>query len=71
MYKTLKKKGKLVGSNHNDASYKEALMKTYPEITNEEWDKYMAIVREVAFSNNDEAVENMEFCYDIYKKVRK
>ena len=71
MYKTLKKKGKLIGSNHNDASYKEALMKTYPEISNEEWDKYMNIVREVAFSNNDEAVENMEFCYDIYKRVRK
>ena len=71
MYKGLKKKGKLIGSNHTDASYKEILIKTYPQITKEEWDKYMIIVREVAFSNNEEAVENMEFCYEIYKRVRR
>ena len=71
LYASLKKKGKLIGSKHSDDEYKEALVKTYDQISREEWDKYMDIVREMAFSNNDGDEASMEYCYDIYKRVRK
>lgn len=70
LYVKLKKKGKLIGSKHTDEAYKEALIKAYPEVIREEWDRYMDIVKEMAFSNNDGNVEDMEFCYEIYKRVR-
>ena len=70
LYIKLKKKGKLIGSKHSDDAYKEALMKAYPEISEEEWNKYMDIVKEMAFSNNDGDEESMEYCYEIYKRVR-
>lgn len=70
IYIKLKKKGKLMGSKHTDEAYKEVLIKTFPEVSVEEWNRYMDIVKEIAFSNNDGNVEDMEFCYEIYKRVR-
>lgn len=70
IYIKLKKKGKLIGSKHTDEAYKEALIKAFPEVSKQEWDRYMDIVKEMAFSNNDGNVEDMEYCYEIYKRVR-
>ena len=71
IYVKLKKKGKLIGVKSSDMAYKEVLIKTYPFVSAEEWDKYMDIVREMAFSKNDGTKEDMEYCYEIYMRVKK
>ena len=71
IYVKLKKKGKLIGMKSSDMAYKEVLVKTYPLVSKEEWDKYMDIVREMAFSKNEGTVEDMEYCYEIYMRVKK
>lgn len=71
LYNGLKKKGKLIGSKHGDEAYKEALMKTYTQVSEEEWLRYMDIVKEIAFSKNTGNVEDMEYCCEIYKRVKK
>ena len=71
IYVKLKKKGKLIGVKSSDMAFKEVLIKVYPQVSKEEWDKYMDIVREMAFSKNDGTVENMEYCYEIYLRLKK
>lgn len=71
LYNGLKKKGKLIGSKSGDEAYKEALVKTYTQVTEEEWERYMDIVKEMAFSENTGNVEDMEYCCEIYKRVKK
>lgn len=71
IYVKLKKKGKLIGVKSSDMAYKEVLVNTYPQVSKEEWDKYMDIVREMAFSKNDGTIENMEYCYEIYQRLKK
>lgn len=71
IYVKLKKKGKLIGVKSSDMAYKEVLIKMYPQVTEEEWDKYMDIVREMAFSKNEGTVEDMEYCYEVYERVNK
>ena len=71
IYMKLKKKGKLIGVKSSDMAYEEVLIKAYPQVSKEEWDKYMDIVREMAFSKNDGTVENMEYCYEIYQRIKK
>lgn len=70
LYLRLKRKGRLIGSKHTDEAYKEALIKAYPMVSGEEWNRYMDIVKEMAFSQNDGKDEDMEYCYEIYKRVR-
>lgn len=62
IYKKLCLSGKTLKTSMNDAAYGEALKKTYPEISAEEWDKYMDIVKAAAFSRREFSVEEMEFC---------
>ena len=69
IYRKLCFSGKTLRTSLNDAAYGDALKKAYPEISAEEWDKYMDIVKAAAFSRRDFSVEEMEFCNVIYQKV--
>lgn len=69
IYRKLCFSGKTLRTSLNDAAYGDALKKAYPEVSAEEWDKYMDIVKAAAFSRRDFSVEEMEFCNVIYQKV--
>lgn len=66
----LRRRGKTVGRYPRDAEYGELLKKQFPDISREDWDRYMEIVKEAAFSRNELKREQAQFCREIYQKVR-
>ncbi len=66
----LRRRGKTVGRYPRDAEYGELLKKQFPDISREDWDRYMEIVKEAAFSRNELQREQAQFCREIYQKVR-
>ncbi len=71
IFRKLRLKGKILKSNPTDEDYETALKKTYAEISPEDWNRYMDIVKAVAFSKREFSVEEMNFCFDIYNNIRK
>ncbi|MBP3338189.1 MAG: transglutaminase domain-containing protein [Lachnospiraceae bacterium] len=71
IYKKLRFTGKVSKSLITDLEYEEILKENYIDISKEDWDKYMKIVKASAFSNNNFTEEEMNFCYEIYCKIIK
>lgn len=71
IYRKLRVTGKLLKNNPKDEQYEDTLKKVYPEISPDEWEKYMDIVKAAAFSKKDFSVEEMEFCYSVYNRIGK
>lgn len=69
IYKKLRFTGKIFNNHLRDEEYEIFLKKTFTKIPEEDWKRYMAIVKAAAFSNENLSVEEMEFCYKIYQKV--
>jgi hypothetical protein len=69
IYRKLRIQGKVFKSNLRDDEYVEILKKTYPDITEKDWGRYIVVVKAATFSNIDLAEKEMDFCYDIYRKV--
>ena len=69
IYRKLRLKGKVFKSSITDEAYEKLLKATYTDISHDEWEKYMEIVKAAEFSKNDFSVEEMEFCYYIYEKI--
>jgi hypothetical protein len=53
-----------------DAQYLQQLIKSYPAVSAEEWEHFLAIVQKVSFSNEEIPPEEVEFCYKIYRSYR-
>ena len=68
LYKKLCQNGKVERKNILDKEFEAILKKTYEDIPVGEWERYMEIAVAAAFSRRDITVEEMEFCYEIYKK---
>lgn len=66
----LRRRGKTVGRYPTDAEYGGLLKKQFPDISGDDWDRYMEIVKEAAFSRNELEQEQARFCREIYQKVR-
>ena len=58
------------GKNWTDVEYKKALIENFSQVNAMEWEKYMDIVKKNHYSNEDTSVEEMEYCYSCYKKVK-
>lgn len=71
IYRKLRVTGKLLKNNPRDEQYEDTLKKVYSEISPDEWEKYMDIVKAAAFSKKDFSVEEMEFCYSVYNRIGK
>ena len=54
----------------SDAEYETALIATYTQVSPDKWHRYMQIVRKTHYSMEDISVEEMEYCYGCYKKIR-
>ena len=70
IYRKLRMTGKIIRLNLRDDSYEEILKKNYTEIPTEEWDRYMELVKAASFSKREFSDEEVEFCYEIYRKVK-
>lgn len=68
LYKKLRTTGRLLKVNVGDDKYEEVLKKTYPEISESDWKRFMDIAKAAAFSCEIITEEEMDFCYEIYKK---
>lgn len=66
LYKRLKYSGKIKNSNLNDAEYEELLAATYTDISEEEWKRFMDIVKKATFSCEEILEEEMAFVRAIY-----
>jgi hypothetical protein len=51
-----------------DSEYLKALIEEYPDITGDNWEKYLGIVQKAAFSAEKIPQEEAEFCFKIYLK---
>lgn len=69
IYKKICFTGKIFSSHIRDQEYEAILKKNYPKVPEEDWSRYMKIVKAAAFSKEELSVEEMEFCYKIYQKV--
>ncbi|MBQ9768181.1 MAG: hypothetical protein IJW37_08780 [Lachnospiraceae bacterium] len=69
LYRKLRRRGRILKLYPNDAEYETILKKYRKDISEADWRRYMAIVKEAAFSYNDFPEEDVEFCYEIYQKV--
>lgn len=57
---------KLLKRHLTDREYLALLIKTYPDIPREKWEKYMDIVESAAFSNEEISKESADFVSEIY-----
>lgn len=69
IYRKVRIDAKIFKSNLTDEEYAEALKKTYTDITEKEWARFMVVVKAATFSDIELEEKEMDFCYDIYKKV--
>ena len=51
----------------SDILYEEALKKQYPQVSNEEWKRFMEIVKKNHYSDETVTVEEMHYCYTCYQ----
>jgi len=52
-----------------DIEYKSALVESFTLVSEEEWNQYMEIVKKTHYSFESISTEEMEYCYECYKKV--
>lgn len=53
----------------SDMEYRNVLVKSFSEVSEEEWDKYMEIVKKNHYSHETISVEEMQYVYECYKKT--
>ena len=70
IYRKLRMTGKIIRFNLRDDSYGEILKKNYTEISADEWERYMDLVKAASFSKREFSDEEVKFCYEIYRKVK-
>lgn len=51
----------------SDIVYEENLREQYPEVSAEDWKKYMDIVKKNHYSKEKATLEEMQYCYECYK----
>lgn len=66
----LRRTGRVGLGYPKDPKYAELLKKNFPKIEPADWDRYMEIVKEAAYSRNVMKAEDADFCYKIYEKVK-
>ena len=54
----------------NDTEYEKALIQYFADVKEEEWTKYMEIVKKNYYSKEKISTEEMRFCYECYRRVR-
>ncbi len=54
----------------NDQQYEEYLKEAYPQILHGDWEHYMEIAKKASFSKSRITEDEMNFCYNIYKKYK-
>lgn len=69
IYQKAKLTGKILKLSPRDDEFEQSLVKHYPQVSKENWGRYMDIVKAAAFSKRRFSVEEMEFCYEIYKTI--
>ena len=70
IYRKLRLLGKVWVLNLRDNRYEEILKETYPDIAEEEWKKFMDLVKAAAFSKREFTDDEVKFCYRIYQMTK-
>lgn len=68
IYRKLQYK-KLIQQGDGDDAFEVALRANYVDLSKEEWDRYMAIVKSAAFSQKECTQEDMQYCFEVYRDV--
>ena len=68
IYRKLQYK-KLIQQGDGDDAFEAALRANYVDLSKEEWDRYMAIVKSAAFSQKECTQEDMQYCFEVYRDV--
>ncbi|MBQ8518481.1 MAG: transglutaminase domain-containing protein [Agathobacter sp.] len=54
----------------SDVAYRNALVEQFTNVSEEEWDKFMDIVKKNHYSHETISMEEMQYCYECYKKAK-
>lgn len=68
-YKQLRKRRPGTVVLKSDEEYLAALKKQYPQITAEEWESYLTVVRRTAYSREKIEREEAQMCYALLKRI--
>ena len=68
IYHKLQYKHMLTGKN-TETEYENVLKNAFTEVENEDWERFITIVKAAAFSSKEFTKEEAAFCFDIYKDV--
>lgn len=55
---------------YSDAEYLNTLKRLYPEIEENRWDGYFALVRKAVYSKEQISAEEVTECYEVYKEIQ-
>lgn len=69
LYRKLRCTGKIVKPNLNDEEYEAVLEKCGKGVPFAERKRYVRLVKEAAFSYNEFSDEEVEFCFEVYRRV--
>jgi len=54
----------------SDVVYRDALVERFTDVSEEEWDRFMDIVKKNHYSHETISDEEMQYCYECYKKAK-
>lgn len=57
-------------NRYSDAEYLDTLKRLYPEIEENRWDAYFALVRKAVYSKEQISAEEVTECYEVYKEIQ-
>ncbi len=68
LYRKLALRGRIRRNSLSDEEYTEMLKEVWRQIPETDWDRYMRVVQEAAFSNRQPDEPDVWFCYRVYRK---
>lgn len=57
-------------NRYSDTEYLDTLKRLYPEIEENRWDAYFALVRKAVYSKEQISAEEVTECYEVYKEIQ-
>lgn len=68
MYRRVRAKNRRWFARMADSDYRQLLVQTFPEITEEEWERFMAIAQKAGFSQSAISDEEVQEMYGIFQR---
>lgn len=69
IYRRMRARSRMARRYLTDDEYERMLKSVFQQISIEDWSRYMRIVREAAFAQDEVSLEDVRFCFRKYRKI--